>query len=52
MHAERVLPLIVAVLYALTAVMHFRKGEEHAAGLWTCYAVSNVFMVLALIQKD
>lgn len=52
MNPERVLPLIVAVLYFLTAVFHLRKGETPAAGLWLCYSVSNIFMVWALIQNS
>ena len=51
MSMERILPLVVAVLYLTTSVLHARKGEMPAAGLWFTYAVGNVCMVWALFQK-
>ena len=42
---ESVLPLIVAVMYAATGVLHYRAGDSDSCGLWMCYAAANVFLV-------
>jgi hypothetical protein len=47
MTLERLLPLIVAVLYAITAIGLFRKGEVPMAVMWLCYSVANVAVVWA-----
>ena len=47
MNLERLLPLIVAVLYAITAIGCYRKGDTPMAVMWLCYAVANVAVVWA-----
>ena len=47
MTLERLLPLIVAVLYAITAIGCYRKGDTPMAVMWLCYAIANVAVVWA-----
>ena len=47
MTLERLLPLIVAVLYAVTAMGCFSKRDYSMAVMWICYAVANVSVVWA-----
>ena len=48
---EKILPLIVAVLYSLTAIVHYNKSEYSSMALWFTYALGNIFMIMA-ITKD
>lgn len=43
---EKVLPLIVAILYGVTGLLYLRKGNVPACGVWISYAVANVFLVM------
>ena len=47
MTLERLLPLIVAVLYAVTAMGYFNKKDYPMASLWTSYAAGNIAIVWA-----
>ncbi len=47
----KALPLIVAALYLTTGLIHLRKGEYAACGLWISYAVGNLF-IIHLANKD
>lgn len=42
-----VLPLFVAVLYAITGVWHLRYGNYGLGIMWIAYAVANVGLVMA-----
>ena len=46
----KILPLIVAVIYLTTGLLHLRKGEYAAFGLWTSYAVGNLFFIPLAIK--
>ena len=47
MTLERLLPLIVAVLYAVTAIGCVSKRDIPMAVMWFCYSVANVAVVWA-----
>jgi len=47
----KLLPLIVAGIYLTTGILHLRKGEVAAFGLWVSYAVGNLF-IIALANKE
>lgn len=47
MSLEKICPIIVAVLYAITAVAYFRKAEHPLGLMWACYSVSNIAIVWA-----
>ena len=47
MTIEKVLPLVVAVLYCLTGVIHARQGNYASAGMWASYALANCFVIYA-----
>lgn len=51
MTLERLLPLIVAVLYALTAMSYVSKRDWPMAVLWFSYSVGNVAIVWACAQS-
>lgn len=46
MSLERMLPLLVAAMYAATGFAHASKGSWAACGLWMCYGLANIFIVL------
>lgn len=47
----KLLPLIVAGIYLTTGLLHLRKGEYAAFGLWASYAIGNLF-IIQLANKD
>jgi hypothetical protein len=47
----KLLPLIVAMLYLTTGILHLRKGEYASFGLWASYALGNVF-IIQLANKE
>ena len=42
---QKALPLVVAALYLATGLLHLRRGEYAACGLWVSYAVGNLFII-------
>ena len=51
MSLVKILPLVVAVLYLSTALLHLKRGEYAAFGLWLSYSVGNLF-IIHLANKD
>lgn len=47
MTVERLFPLIVAVLYLITAISYASKNNAPLALLWLAYSVGNVAIVWA-----
>jgi len=47
----KILPLIVALIYLATGLLHLRKGEYAAFGLWASYALGNLF-IISLANKE
>jgi len=45
MTLQKSLPLIVAALYLTTGLLHLRRGEYAACGLWISYSVGNLFII-------
>jgi hypothetical protein len=52
MSLERLLPLIVAVLYTITAIGCFSKREYPMAVMWFCYGIANIAVVWACWTKS
>lgn len=48
---EKMLPVIVAVLYSVTGLIHARKGQYAMAGVWLSYAVANIFFIMIGEEK-
>jgi len=46
-HIPIVLPAIVAVIYAITAVWHFFNQQYGLSLMWVSYAIANVGLILA-----
>ncbi len=51
MTLERLLPLVVAVLYAVTAMGYISKRDWPMAVLWLAYAIGNVAIVWSCWTK-
>ncbi len=47
----KLLPLIVAGIYLTTGLLHLRKGEYAACGLWISYSIGNLF-IIQMANKD
>jgi hypothetical protein len=45
------LPAIVMVLYFITGGLLLFKGEYYDSGLWCCYGIANLFLILMGLQK-
>lgn len=50
MSFEKVLPVLVACLYFATGIIHLKKGEYAACGLWLSYGVGNCFIVCLSVK--
>lgn len=42
---EKILPIVVAILYLITGVIHIRKGQYAMGSMWLFYAAANVSLV-------
>ena len=47
MTMDRTMPLVIAVLYAATAVGCIAKKDYAMATMWLCYSIANVAVVIA-----